>query len=195
MIIWTYMQYENLGKDLSGHATHYMTLKNALRQFSVLQFFGADTHSWMLILQWNSKLGMLPALGTLPARQSHNQNARLSFTSESWTSHAYGLVEGVVRQRQHDELILQEQFPKPRRGFAKTSRSLGQGIKMVLPGKTPQNHFSMKSSIGWRGVVVVGGVVTFELPMLTFELPMLTFELPMLTFELPHAPFCRNKHI
>ena len=35
---------------------------------------------------------------------------------------------------------------------------------------------------------LLGGVVTFELPMLTFELPMLTF-------ELPHAPFCRNKHI
>ena len=34
-------------------------------------------------------------------------------------------------------------------------------------------------------VLVCGGVVTFELPMLTFELPMLTFELPMLTFELP----------
>ena len=36
----------------------------------------------------------------------------------------------------------------------------------------------------WR--VAVGGVVTFDLPMLTFDLPMLTFDLPW-------PPFCRNK--
>ena len=41
--------------------------------------------------------------------------------------------------------------------------------------------------------VVVGLVVTFDLPMLTFDLPTLTFDLPMLTFDVPQAQFCRKR--
>ena len=41
--------------------------------------------------------------------------------------------------------------------------------------------------------MLIGVVVTIDLPMLTFDLPMLTIDLPMLTFDPPHAQFCSNK--
>ena len=56
---------------------------------------------------------------------------------------------------------------------------LGVGPEMGQRGYLDEQSFERPLIVPQcRSVLVLGGVVTFELPMLTFELPMLTFELP-----------------
>ena len=183
---------------LRSHPLCLLSLKLHLRSFST-----QVCHC--LVQMWRER-------SSSPGLRARRQRLEVRLHVIFWSAANGGLRDGGLRN-----LMVSEEkglFP-PFSGFRRCS---SQRPKKAEKGRN--RPISADSQEGWPGTplaticytpmcgsrnsssssssssrLVVGGVVTFDLPMLTFDLPMLTFDLPMLTFDLPKCSFCRKKQI